>query len=66
MRSLLRKCVACGRYTLEEVCPACKKPTRCAHPPRFSPQDKYVAYRVRLKLESIEKAATRERSSSQA
>uniref|UniRef100_A0A7J3ZJL0 Ribosome biogenesis protein Nop10 n=1 Tax=Fervidicoccus fontis TaxID=683846 RepID=A0A7J3ZJL0_9CREN len=66
MRGLLKKCPSCGRYTLEDLCPVCKNPTRRAHPSRFSPQDRYVVYRVRLKLESLEKTATRERSSSQA
>ncbi len=49
MRFLLRKCRKCGRYTLREVCPVCGARTAVAHPPRFSPVDKYVRYRILLK-----------------
>jgi H/ACA ribonucleoprotein complex subunit 3 len=47
---LLRKCVACGRYTLaRDRCPYCGGALRVPHPPRFSPDDKYVKYRYELK-----------------
>ncbi len=49
MKFLLRKCPVCGRYTLKEKCPTCNAGTKVAHPPRFSPQDKYVKYRVVLR-----------------
>ncbi|MEM1619930.1 MAG: RNA-protein complex protein Nop10 [Fervidicoccaceae archaeon] len=51
MRFLLRKCTACGRYTLRDSCPLCGSPTRVAHPHRFSPIDKYAALRLRAKRE---------------
>ncbi len=51
MRFLLRRCPKCGTYTLREKCPKCGVDTRVAHPPRFSPEDKYVKYRVMFKLE---------------
>ncbi|MBI4896191.1 MAG: ribosome biogenesis protein [Candidatus Aenigmarchaeota archaeon] len=38
----------CG-YTLQETCPMCSKPTRSAHPPKFSSVDKFGAYRRRAK-----------------
>ncbi|MCD6369520.1 MAG: RNA-protein complex protein Nop10 [Thermoproteales archaeon] len=41
----IRKCKKCGRYTLQESCPACGSPTINPAPPRFSPQDKHGAYR---------------------
>ncbi len=51
MRWLLRVCTKCGRYTImQENCPVCGSKTRVPHPPRFSPEDKYVAYRYRMKL----------------
>lgn len=45
----MRKCPACGRYTLKDVCPACGNPTVSAHPPRFSPEDKWGKYRREAK-----------------
>ncbi|NPA85827.1 MAG: RNA-protein complex protein Nop10 [bacterium] len=51
MRWRLRKCTACGAYTLLEQCPYCGGKTKIAHPPRFSPIDRYGKYRRLLKLE---------------
>ncbi|MEM0021428.1 MAG: RNA-protein complex protein Nop10 [Fervidicoccaceae archaeon] len=60
MRWLLRKCRSCGRYTLEQSkCPYCGGELLVPHPPRFSPEDKYVKYRVLAK-------STTERSSASA
>lgn len=47
MRYLIRKCTKCGRYTLKDRCPICGSETVSPHPPRFSPEDRYVAYRVK-------------------
>ncbi|MGQ4890908.1 MAG: RNA-protein complex protein Nop10 [Candidatus Njordarchaeia archaeon] len=50
MPQLLRKCPKCNRYTLKsDVCPVCGTPVVSAHPPKFSPIDKYGEYRRRLK-----------------
>ena len=49
MKWLMRRCSSCGRYTFKEVCPVCGTPTRVPHPPRFSPEDKYVKYRIMAK-----------------
>ncbi len=47
---LLRKCEKCGKYTLQkEQCPYCGGKVRVPHPPRFSPDDKYLRYRMALK-----------------
>jgi H/ACA ribonucleoprotein complex subunit 3 len=35
----------CGKYTVMEKCPVCGQPTLTAHPPRFSPEDRYGDYR---------------------
>ncbi len=51
MRSLLKKCRACGRYTLQERCPACGESAGNPMPPRYSPEDRYGPYRRRLKRE---------------
>ncbi|NPA76285.1 MAG: RNA-protein complex protein Nop10 [Candidatus Diapherotrites archaeon] len=51
MKLRLRKCPKCGRYTLKDVCPVCGEKTVSAHPPRFSPEDKWGEYRRRAKLE---------------
>ena len=40
----IKKCGSCGKYTLKEKC-LCGSPSRSAHPPKFSPGDKYVRYR---------------------
>jgi H/ACA ribonucleoprotein complex subunit 3 len=47
VRNLIRKCTRCGRYTLKERCPLCGSETIDPHPPRFSPEDRYVSYRVK-------------------
>jgi len=49
MKSKIRKCLNCKRYTLKEKCPVCGKTTVNPLPPRFSPIDKYGEYRRRLK-----------------
>ncbi len=49
MKSLIRKCCRCGRYTLKEVCPKCGGKTIMAIPPRFSPEDPYGKYRRELR-----------------
>jgi len=51
LKSLIRKCPICGRYTLKEICPACGNRTVQAIPPRYSPEDKYGKYRRMLKKE---------------
>jgi len=46
----LKKCTRCGSYTMKERCPRCGGETRTAHPPKFSPEDKYGEYRRRAKF----------------
>jgi len=51
---LLRKCEKCRRYTLKrDKCPYCGGPVRVPHPPKFSPEDKYLKYRMALKREVV-------------
>ncbi len=46
MRFQLRKCPKCYHYTLKERCPLCKEETVSAHPAKYSPDDKYMKYRL--------------------
>ncbi|MDP6303308.1 MAG: RNA-protein complex protein Nop10 [Candidatus Nitrosopelagicus sp.] len=46
MRFQLRKCTECGAYTLKEMCKKCDKSTKSVHPAKFSPDDKYLRYRI--------------------
>lgn len=54
---LLRKCENCGNYTLKkDLCPHCGSGNlRIPHPPKFSPDDKYLKYRMILREESTAK-----------
>ncbi len=57
MTKRIYKCLKCGRYTLkQDRCPVCGGLARVAHPPRFSPVDKYGEYRreMRRMIEKLE------------
>jgi len=45
MRSFLRRCTKCGKYTLDDLCQSCSSPTSTPVPVRFSPDDRYGEYR---------------------
>jgi len=50
MAKKIYKCINCGNYTLkQDKCPKCGGSVRVAHPPRFSPVDKYGKYRRLMK-----------------
>ncbi|HII38429.1 TPA: RNA-protein complex protein Nop10 [Candidatus Micrarchaeota archaeon] len=49
MTQLLKKCIKCTNYTLNEKCPKCGFEALAAHPPKFSFEDKYAAYRRKEK-----------------
>jgi len=49
---LLRRCVSCGRYTLKTECPYCGGEVRVPHPAKFSIDDKYAKYRVKMRMEA--------------
>lgn len=50
----IRKCVVCGKFTLEEKC--CAKGTKSVHPPHYNPHDKY-AYIRRREISGEERAS---------
>jgi len=53
---LLRKCKKCNQYTLrKDKCPYCGEKVGVPHPPKFSPNDRYLKYRMVLKQEHQEK-----------
>ncbi|KUO82844.1 MAG: RNA-protein complex protein Nop10 [Caldivirga sp.] len=53
VRSVMMKCLRCGRYTLrKDKCPYCGGPLTSPHPPRYSPDDKMWRYRLMLKVAS--------------
>ncbi|MBQ2485871.1 MAG: RNA-protein complex protein Nop10 [Candidatus Methanomethylophilus sp.] len=45
MRSSIRKCPECGRYSLKDKCQDCSSGTVPAHPAKYSPDDRYGKYR---------------------
>ncbi|MBQ7404958.1 MAG: RNA-protein complex protein Nop10 [Candidatus Methanomethylophilaceae archaeon] len=51
MKSELRKCGSCGRYTLSADCPSCGSKTHCPVPPKYSPVDRMGEYRRKTILE---------------
>ena len=46
MKFLLRKCEKCNTYTLKVICNLCNLETISAHCAKFSPDDKYLKYRL--------------------
>ncbi|MEM0140742.1 MAG: RNA-protein complex protein Nop10 [Thermoplasmatales archaeon] len=48
MKTLIQKCPKCGAYTMQSTCPVCGSKTVSSLPPRFSPQDKFGKYRMRI------------------
>ncbi len=46
MRSLIRKCTVCGKYTLSEACPACGAKSVYALPPKYSERDRFQKFRI--------------------
>lgn len=49
MKFQLRKCEKCQIFTLKEICDSCKVKTLSAHPAKYSPDDRYLRYRIREK-----------------
>ena len=45
MKTLIRKCTMCNKYTLKNTCEICSTSTTIPHPARYSPDDKYIQFR---------------------
>ncbi len=41
----MKRCDGCGRYTYKSECPVCGSPASSPVPPKYSPDDRYGAYR---------------------
>lgn len=52
LKNYLKKCPACGRYSLEEKC-SCGDETEHAHPAKYSIEDKYAVYRRKAKYPEL-------------
>jgi len=53
---LLRRCKKCDRYTLrQDVCPICGNPVKIPHPAKFSLDDRYRKYRLKMRRMAEEK-----------
>ena len=46
MHFQIRKCKKCGDYTLKDKCKKCGDFSISVHPAKFSPDDKYLKYRI--------------------
>ena len=53
MKEIL-KCESCGKYTMKEAC-SCNGKAITPKPAKFSPEDKYGAYRRKVKINEFEK-----------
>jgi H/ACA ribonucleoprotein complex subunit 3 len=49
VKTSLRKCPTCNVYTLKDLCPKCGGTTLMPMPAKYSPEDRYGAYRRKLK-----------------
>ena len=50
MKFQIRKCIQCNHFTLKDVCYQCHEETISAHPAKYSPDDKYLRYRIMNKF----------------
>jgi len=46
MHFQIRKCQKCNEYTLKIDCSKCNEKTFLVHPAKYSPDDKYLKYRI--------------------
>jgi H/ACA ribonucleoprotein complex subunit 3 len=54
VKTEILKCNKCGKYSLKEAC-TCGSKAISPAPARFSPEDKYGAYRRKAKKEELVK-----------
>jgi len=51
----LRYCPKCDRYTLRDRCPVCGGAVRIPHPAKFSMDDRYQRYKLRMRRMAAER-----------
>ncbi len=51
----IKYCTYCKRYTLEDNCPICGRPTIINSPTRYSNDPNIIVYRRELKEEQLKK-----------
>ena len=51
MKFQIRKCMNCNKFTLKEKCNQCNSDTISGHPAKYSPDDKYLKYRIMDKFQ---------------
>ncbi|MDI9378505.1 MAG: RNA-protein complex protein Nop10 [Candidatus Thermoplasmatota archaeon] len=51
MRTVIRRCGNCCRYSMRPTCPECGSDTRYPAPLRYSPEDRYGEYRRKSIIE---------------
>lgn len=52
MRFQIRRCPDCYTYTMKTKCPKCSHDTVSTHPAKFSPDDRYMRYRLAERYQS--------------
>jgi len=55
MTDFILRCESCGEFTMKEYC-TCGGKAKQIRPPKFSPDDQYVAYRRKAKEDDRKKA----------
>ncbi|MGP6219814.1 nucleolar RNA-binding Nop10p family protein [Caldiplasma sukawensis] len=48
MKSYIKFCRSCKKYTMKDICPVCKNETTRPDPQRFSENDKFQKYRIQI------------------
>ncbi|HKJ96753.1 MAG TPA: RNA-protein complex protein Nop10 [Thermoplasmataceae archaeon] len=54
MRSIIRKCIVCGKYTLRNECPSCGGESMYAIPPKYSEKDRFQKYRLEMLRDDLD------------
>jgi H/ACA ribonucleoprotein complex subunit 3 len=62
---LMRRCINCSEYTLKtDLCPKCGGTVKIPNPPKFSLDDRYRKYRLKMRQIARESRALKLRAQS--